>query len=1046
MKFKEVVQFCIKLEVLFIEDDKDAREATASFLSNFFEYVDIGIDGEDGLKQYTDYYKKNGKTYDLVITDLRMPKINGRDMIIAMRDINENQEVIVISAYHESSNLIELIQLGITKFVLKPIQSKQLIQILHSTCKSISLQNNSLTPTKHIKLDNSVLMMDISEILEYSTDLSLLYIERDINIQNKNKDIFNNIFSDVIVANNGQDGIDSFIEYRDKFNKYPDIVMTDIDIAIKSGIEISREILELNSNQIIVILSNECSNKQLKELLNMNIYKFIQKPIEFKDFYNDLIEVTKICYNKNSTSSRDNEINILNNTLNSTIEELRESIEIEKYNAQKKDIFFANMSHEIRTPMNGIIGLSHILLGTSLDDVQFDYLSKIQKSGDILLEIINDILDFSKIEAGKLDIEYIDFNLNEVLDNVSSMINVKIEEKSVELVFNIDTNVPYMLRGDPLRLGQVLINLLNNAVKFTNNGEILLKVEVINDDKLEFSVIDTGIGLKEEQIKNLFKSFSQADSSTSRHFGGSGLGLHISKQLVEMMGGDIRVESEYKVGSKFIFTILMKKQENKVDIIRPLDDFKDKNILVIDRNIHTRKTLMDIFEKFNFNSIAIDSLDNLKNTIFNQSFDFVFIDYKLMLNCRNNVVQSGCKAKVIVMKSGISLTTNQSINDIDIEAYLPKPFTQEIVFKLLVSIFTGRNIPKNNTISSISKSSLIPLKGKHIIIAEDNEINQTVMLALLSGTGINVTIANNGQEVLDYLVSNYNSVDLILMDLQMPIMNGYEAVKKIGENSNYDNIPIIALTASTQDKDIQKVKEANMKEHISKPINVELLYNILLKYISPQENKEDNIKLDFNHKLEKSIYEFENLIDLLKFEQIYKLLLEINDDAERIRIFDISTLLAKLDIIFKDKNREIELLSENFKEIFNVFILSSDKIKNNDIALSEEEQRYISKILNIEEAVEYYNLDINKYRNSLFSYCDKFRGASIVLEEWILAKEFLNVMMLLGEIKKDAEEIKAKYIVGLVIEFESMIKKYKNEIIVILDEYKKIEHNMIEEK
>jgi len=1044
MKFKEVVQFCVNLEILFVEDDKDAREATVSFLNNFFQHIDIAVDGEDGLERYNRYYKENGKYYDLVITDLRMPKMNGRDMIIAMHNIHESQAVIVVSAYHESNNLIELIQLGITNFVLKPIQSKQLIQILHSTCKSISLQNNPLPPTKHIKLDNNdFLMLDISEILKYSNDLVLLYVDGEKPIQKKNYDIFKNIFSEVTVADNGQEGIEKFIKHREKSDRYPDIVITDINMDIKDGIEMSREIFELNKNQMLLVLSNKCENSQLQELLNMNVCKFIEKPIEFKDFYNELIDVSKICSHQNNNSLRDDEINTLNITLNSTIEELRQSIETEKYNSQIKDTFFANMSHEIRTPMNAIIGLSHILLDSKLDNIQFDYLSKIQKSGDILLEIINDILDFSKIEAGKLAIEYIDFDINEVLENVSSMINIKVEEKGLELIFDIDNNVPYMLRGDPLRLGQVLINLMNNAVKFTKSGEILLKIKVLTKDKLEFSVIDTGIGVKKEQIGNLFKSFSQADSSTSRQYGGSGLGLNISKQLIEMMGGDIRVESEYGVGSKFIFTISMDRQKNKIETLQPLDDFKDKSMLIIDSNIHTTNALVDIFKQFGFNSMVIDSIDDMVTTISNRKFDFVFVDYKLMLGCKDNIVKSNCDAKVIVMKSGISLGTQKSINDINIVAYLPKPFTKETVFKLLVSIFTGRQIHKVHTQPKTTKAHLLPLQGKHIIIAEDNEINQTVMLALLSGTNIKITIANNGQEVLSFLELDYKTVDLILMDLQMPVMNGYETVKNIKENSNYNHIPIIALTASTLEKDIQKVKDAKIQEHISKPIDVDLLYNILLKYLSPKNNINDIIMVDFNNKFKESIGEFENLIELLQFNKIYKLLLEINDDAERLDIFDISTLLATLDNILKQYNQQIDTLLINFKEIFNGFILSADKIKNHEINLNEEEQKYISKILNIEEAVKYYNLDINSYRDNLFAYSDKFRGASIVLEEWIVEKEFLNVTALLEEIKREADGIKAKYIIGLVEEFEILIKNYKNEIISILENYKKIEQKNI---
>ena len=1042
MKFKDVVPLCENLKILFVEDDKGAREATVSFLNNFFHYIDIAIDGEDGLNKYKDYYESQSRYYDLIITDLRMPKMSGKDMIIAMNSINEHQAVIVISAYHESSDLIELIQLGITNFVLKPIQSKQLIQILYTTCKSISTKNSLVPRQRHITLDNT-LMMDISQIIEYSRDLVLLYVEENRDIRDENHDIFKNIFADVIVAKNGQEGLERFVNHHKSSNKYPNIVITDIDTSHEDGIEMSREIFKLNPKQMLVVLSFECTNQQLQELLNMNVYKFILKPITFQDFYSELIDIAKVSYENSQNILRDKEIKFLKNT----ISELQDNVETEKYNMKIKDNFFANMSHEIRTPMNAIIGLSHILLETKIDDIQYDYISKIQKSGDLLLEIINDILDFSKIEAGKLDIEFIDFNLNEVLENVSSMINVKVEEKSLEFIFDIDKGVPFMLKGDPLRLGQVLINLLNNAVKFTERGSIILEIKALdNINKLEFRVIDTGIGIKEKQISNLFQSFSQADGSTSRNYGGSGLGLTISKQLVEMMGGDIRVESEYGVGSEFIFTIEAKRQESVIDTSIPLIGFRDKDILVIDSSLKTLKVLSAILEQFNLNITMTETIDNLIDTLSDKRFDIVFIDYNLMLECKDDILKSNCNTKVVVIKSGISLGTEMTINSVNISAYIPKPFTKDVVAKVLLSVITGKKIPKVKSELAITKAQLAPLKGKKIILAEDNKINQLVITALLSNTDIDIKIADNGKEVLAHLDKSCD-VDLILMDLQMPIMNGYEAVRKIKESGKYDDIKIIALTASTLERDIKKIEEAKINEHISKPINVSFFYSILLKYmLSENKTVVQNrvIPVDFIERFQISIYEFEGLIELLQFDRISSLLVKINDDAERINIFEISSIVAKVDIVLKEYGLLIEAILENFKEIFDRFIISSDKIKNRNVGIEEDEQLYISKILNIDEAIKSYNSDILLYRANLFSYSDKFRGVTVLLKDWILEKEFLSVKALLSEIKKDSEEIKAKYIIVLVLEFETIIENYKGEMTHLFYEYKNLEKKIID--
>jgi PAS domain S-box-containing protein len=431
-----------------------------------------------------------------------------------------------------------------------------------------------------------------------------------------------------------------------------------------------------------------------------------------KDISKDIESEHELKKQKILLEQREKELSLANHTLMDKTKELIIAKEKAENAVEVKSKFLANMSHDIRTPMNGILGMTHLALSTDLDQRQKNYLEKIEKSAKGLLEIINDILDLSKIEAGKLSIEKNDFNLMVSIEQVIHTVEVEAKKRGLSIAVEIDDRVEEHYYGDSLRLSQILTNLLGNAVKFTNEGEVILHIETPKPNRVRFEVRDTGIGLSQEQQNNIFKSFSQADNSTTRQYGGTGLGLAISKELVEMMNGEIWCESELGVGSRFIFEIELEEGEEV--------EFQESN----------KRLIEDL------------------------------------------------------------------------------------------------------------KTELKTLEGKHILLVEDNSINQEIVLGFLEGSGIKIECANNGAQAIEKYQSNPNGYDLILMDMQMPVMDGISATKEIRKSNT--QLPIIALTANAMKEDIIKTQEAGMNEHLQKPIDLALLYSTLLEYIPSQKVQEEH--------------------------------------------------------------------------------------------------------------------------------------------------------------------------------------------------------------
>ena len=520
-------------------------------------------------------------------------------------------------------------------------------------------------------------------------------------------------------------------------------------------------------------------------------------------------------------------------------------------NIAKSD-FLANMSHEIRTPMNGIVGMTDLLFSTGLSQEQREYAEAVRDSTDSLLTIINDILDFSKIEAGKLEMENIDFDMRVTVEGVIDIFSVKADKKCLEFSCFVSPEVPSLLRGDPGRLRQVLINLTGNAIKFTNSGEVRISVTMTDETDshitVRFDVKDTGIGIPADRMGLMFKSFSQADASTTRQYGGTGLGLSISKQIAELMRGQICVESEEGKGSNFWFTAVFEKQPSDQQG-SPVEhgDIQNLRILIIGEDNNSRYILKTYLESWQCRVKEVDSAEDVMITLQNAVAEDDPFKIMLLDNCmpKPDVENLAQKIKAEPQLQDVQLVTLISVGmrgdaehfqKLGFAAYLVKPIKQTQLLDC-IRIITGKSARNKNDSSTriVTRHSISEDHKPHIriLLAEDNTINQKIALRILEKKlGYHADVVTNGREAVESLEKF--DYDLVLMDCQMPDMDGYDATRRIRDkNSSVRNhrIPVIAMTANAMKGDREKCLEAGMDDYVTKPVDFKKLSDAIGKHL-----------------------------------------------------------------------------------------------------------------------------------------------------------------------------------------------------------------------
>lgn len=648
-----------------------------------------------------------------------------------------------------------------------------------------------------------------------------------------NQDVFRYLCKHFQATLGYKEAIEKYVAFYHSHDYFTDIVIIDNTF----GLALIHEILDINPQQKFIINVREDNYTYLTEFYETDIRNFVHEPLDATKVTDTIAKIIHSIDHNKLLVRHIQEYNRLDQESTALINSYENKIAQMQNLLQKQNDFFASMSHEFRTPMNAIIGMSQILMDdTNLTKRQADTATTINKSAGMLLGLINDILDFSKIEAGKLNLEKIPFDINTIFNYLADMIGLKVKEKNLELIFDIDHNLNKSFIGDPLRVSQILLNLLGNAAKFTDKGSITLASSVLSSNEthreLLFEVRDTGIGITQKQLEHLFENYTQADGDTSRKYGGTGLGLSIAKQLSKMMHGDVWAESTYGKGTSFFVKILLEKDthESKRRYRLPSKELMQKRILLADTREKSIEALRKILDYFHMDITTACSVEQAHEVLTKNEFDILFIDEEMFYKCQGDTCRLDKKEHIVILEDWMDSLQKDEASYLPGHLYLKRPFTQKMLFETILKLYNFQNEECKEE-KSATKEDLKTLGKQRILLAEDNEINQAVIKGLLRESEIEVVCTNNGQEAVDTLLSSSEPFKLILMDINMPILGGIEATKKIRQFEKFTNTAIVALSGDTSQEDITKTKEAGMQDYLVKPIDVSALYKILMHYL-----------------------------------------------------------------------------------------------------------------------------------------------------------------------------------------------------------------------